>query len=116
MDAQRLPFQVIEYTARRADDDVRAVGQSIDLWLHWGAAVNANDVELRVLSQRLELFGYLQRELTRWAQDQRLTALFAGSHARTNERHAEGGGFSGSGSGLNDAISALDCGGVDGCR
>ena len=65
---ERAPADVIEHAARRADDDVHAVAQRVDLLADRRAAVDGLDQDAAVLADLRQLARDLQRELARRAR------------------------------------------------
>jgi hypothetical protein len=63
---------VVEQAPRSADDDLRAARQRALLWTVRNATVNGDLVRLAVLPDRPELARYLERELPRRYDDERL--------------------------------------------
>ena len=104
--SERTAPDVVEHTARGADDDVRAARQAAELLAHGGPAVDGRDRETAFAVVGEELLGRLQGQFARRHEDDGLHALLRGAE-RLEDREPVGGGFSGSGLRLGDDIVAL---------
>ena len=77
IEPQRALQQMIEDATRGADHQLGAGAQRLNLRAVADAAVNGDTPDPGGGSQQFGLFRYLQRELTRGSQDQRLASLLA---------------------------------------
>ena len=71
---ERLLAQVIEHAPGRADDDLRAGLERLDLLAHRGAAVDGDDLRAAELPDLLDLARDLQGQLAGGAEDEGLHA------------------------------------------
>src|SRR6056297_1810364 len=100
-----LALQVVEDAARRADDDVRALLEPLELGPVGDAAVDRQHAHAAMATELLELDGDLIRELAGREQDDRLRLVEVGVD-RLHERDPEGAGLAGARLGLDDEVSA----------
>ncbi len=96
----------VEETARRADDDLRAGLELLDLPLVRLAAVDGDDRGGAVLGGDLEVLGDLDGELARRHDHERLHAGLRGEAEPLDEREAEAEGLAGARLGLADDVLA----------
>ena len=95
----------VEHAARRADHDLRAALEALDLAVHRRAAVDGDGATLRNWPMRRDLLGDLHAELAGRGQDQRLHVSGRGLDL-LDDRDAEGGGLAGARLRLADQVLA----------
>jgi len=100
---------MIQHAARCSHDDLGALLQAFDLLRHGCAAVDRHHAHAGVLSERLELSGHLQRQLTGGTEDESLDGLDLAPHDAIDERQAERCGLARAGARLDDQILAARC-------
>ena len=109
---QRAALEVIDDAARRADDDVHAAPQAVQLRRVALAAVDRQHVKAgQVRRVALERLGDLDRQLARRHQHQRLRRALLHIDAR-QDRQRERGGLAGAGLRLADDVRACEQGGI----
>ena len=99
----------VEQPAGRADDDVDALAQRVDLRLVGPAAVDGDDPGAELLAGGGEVAGHLDGQLAGRRDHQRLrrgAALASGQFEPVEQRDAEAEGLAGAGSGLPDQVGA----------
>jgi hypothetical protein len=108
VEVERLALEVVHDATRRADDDVGAAGQLLELDGVALAAVDGQHVEAgQVLGVALQGFGHLDGQFARRRQDQRLRLgqldvdLF-------HQRQRESGGLAGAGLGHADHVMPVE--------
>ena len=104
---ERSLAQVIEDAARRADHDLRALLQRLDLARHGRAAVDGHHLRPAELTDLLHLARHLEGQLARGAEDQRLHRLDRRAHQAVDDGQAEGGGLACPGPRLHDQAAPL---------
>ena len=98
----------VEQAARRADDDLRARLQLLDLTLVGLAAVDRHDVRRAALRGQLEILEHLHREFAGRHDHERLHARLGGGAEALQQRQAEAEGLAGAGLRLADDVLALE--------
>ena len=95
----------VEHAARRADHDLRAALEGVDLAVHAGAAVDGDGANASEAADPRDLVLHLDAELARRGQDQRLD-VGARRLDLLDDRDAEGGGLARSRLRLTDEVLA----------
>ena len=100
---------MIEDSTRRADDDVDAPFERLQLAEDRLAAVHGDDLDTELAAVLEDRLGHLHRQLARRHEDEggggRTTAP---DRQRVQQREGEGGGLSGAGRRLPDEIATFD--------
>ena len=100
---ERPLAQVIEHAPGRADDDLRAGLERLDLLAHRRAAVDGDDLDVPrncpICSTSRDTCSASSRV---GAEDERLHRLGRRAHEAVDDGQAEGGGLAGAGAGLHD--------------
>ena len=112
---QRAAVGEVEQPARRADDDLDAALERVELPLVGHTAVDGEDAGAAVLGGQREVVGDLERELTGRGHDERLGLVGGGEvlvvgvvrgDGPLQQRDAERQGLAGAGAGLADEVGA----------
>ena len=113
-DVQCAAVAQVDQAAGRADDDVDARGQRVELGVVADAAVDRQDAQAAVLARQVQVVGDLERELAGGDDDERLRLALGqvgvvgvlGGDAALEHRDAEREGLAGAGAGLADQVGA----------
>ena len=107
VEAQLAASDEVEHPARRADHDLRAALEGLDLAIHRRAAVDRHGAHAAEATDARDLVLDLHAELAGRGQDQRLDVR-ARRLDLLDDRDAEGRGLAGSGLRLADEVLARD--------